>query len=75
MDARRRRWSPSNSAILLYPETARALREMTRDKNRRLAVGLMGFVLLVFGTMMGFMGGAHRINRRDNMRLYMLSRS
>ena len=75
MDERRRRWSPSNSAILLYPETARALREMTHSKNRRLAVGLMGFVLLVFGTMMGFMGGAHRINRRDNMRLYMLSRS
>jgi putative membrane protein len=75
MDEKRKRWSPSNSAILLYPETARALRAMTRDKNRRLAIGLMGFVLLVFGAMMGFMGGAHRMNRRENMRLYALSKS
>lgn len=74
-DERRKRWTPSNSAILLYPETARALRAMTRDKNRRLAIGLMGFVLLVFGAMMGSMGGAHRMNRRENMRLYALSKS
>lgn len=74
-DEKRRRWTPSNSAILLYPTTAAALREMTREKNRRLAILLTGFVLLVFGAMLGVVSGAHRVNRRENMRLYILSRS
>lgn len=48
LDLRRRAWSPSNSAILLYPETAQALRAMAAPKNRRLALGLIAFVLFVF---------------------------
>ncbi|MDH7974195.1 cytochrome c oxidase assembly protein [Sphingomonas sp. AR_OL41] len=75
MDEKRRRWSPSNSAILLYPETARALREMTRGKNRRLAIGMIGFVLLIFSSVMGVMVAGHRLNRRENIRLLALSKS
>lgn len=75
MDERRRRWSPSNSAILLYPETARALREMTRGKNRRLAIGMASFVLLIFSSVMGVMVAGHRLNRRENIRLLALSKS
>lgn len=48
LDLRRRTWSPSNSAILLYPETAQALRAIAAPKNRRLALGLIAFVLFVF---------------------------
>ena len=48
LDLRRRAWSPSNSAILLYPETAQGLRAMAAPKNRRLALGLIAFVLFVF---------------------------
>lgn len=75
MDEKRKRWSPSNSAILLYPETARALREMTRARNRRLAIGMIGFAVLIFSAVMGAMVGAHRLNRRENMRQYILSKS
>lgn len=75
MDAKRTRWSSSNSAILLYPTTGHALRAMARPKNRRLAVGLSAFVLLIFAATCGFVTGAHRLNRRENMRLYELSRS
>jgi putative membrane protein len=74
MDEKRKRWSPSNSAILLYPETAAALREMTRGKNRKLAVGMAGFVLLVFTAVTGIAVSAHRLNRRENIRQYILSR-
>lgn len=74
MDEKRKRWSPSNSAILLYPETARALREMTRGKNRRLALAMTGFVLLIFSAVTGIAVGAHRLNRRENLRQYVLSR-
>jgi putative membrane protein len=75
MDERRTRWSPSNSAILLYPETGHALREKARPKNRRMAIGLIGFILLVFGTVTGAAIGTHRINRQANLRKYVLSKS
>lgn len=74
MDEKRKRWSPSNSAILLYPETAKALRELTRGKNRRLAIAMAGFALLIFTAVTGIAVGAHRINRRENLRQYFLSR-
>lgn len=74
LDEKRRRWSPSNSAILLYPETARALREMTRGKNRRMAIGMAGFGLAIFAAVWAMAGSAHRMNRRENMRLYDLSK-
>lgn len=48
LDEKRTRWTPSNSAILLYPETGRALRQMAAGKNRRLAYGMAGFVLFIF---------------------------
>ncbi len=70
LDEKRRRWSPSNSAILLYPETARALREMTQGKNRRMAIGMAGFGLAIFAAVWGMASSAHRMNRRENMRLY-----
>lgn len=73
MDAKRTRWSSSNSAILLYPTTGRALRDMARPGNRRLAIGLAAFVLLIFTAVCGFVSGAHRINRRENLRLYQQS--
>jgi putative membrane protein len=74
MDEKRTRWSPSNSAILLYPETARALRAMTRTKNRRLAIGMVGFVALVFCAAFGSAIAGHAISRRENLRQYRLSR-
>lgn len=75
MDERRTRWSPSNSAILLYPETARALRAMTRVKNRRMAIGMIGFAILVFSAAFGSAITSHRLTRRDNLRAYWASRS
>ncbi|MDQ2878635.1 MAG: cytochrome c oxidase assembly protein, partial [Pseudomonadota bacterium] len=75
MDVKRRRWSPSNSAILLYPETAAALRAMVRGKNRRLRIGLLGFAALVFGTVFVSAIGGHQLDRRDNIRQYLLSKS
>jgi putative membrane protein len=48
LDLRRRTWSPSNSAILLYPETAQSLRAIAAPRNRRVALGLIAFVLFVF---------------------------
>lgn len=47
MDLRRTQWSPSNSAILLYPQTAHALREMAAPKNRRTAVAMGAFALFI----------------------------
>jgi putative membrane protein len=73
MDIKRTRWSPSNSAILLYPTTAREMRAMTRVKNRRLAIGMAAFALIVFTSICGFATGAHRLSRRENLRLYALS--
>jgi putative membrane protein len=74
MDLKRTRWSSSNSAILLYPQTGLALRQMAEVKNRRLAIGMATFVVLIFAAVMGTVTGAHRINRRENLRQYMLSR-
>ena len=74
MDARRTRWNPSNSAILLYPTTARELRAMTHVKNRRLAIGMAAFALLIFTSICSFATVAHRVSRRENMRLYVLSK-
>ncbi len=47
MDLRRTAWSPSNSAILLYPTTGQALRDMARPKNRRLAISMVLFALFI----------------------------
>ena len=41
-------WSPSNSDALLYPTTGAALIEIARPKNRKLALGVVGFVFAVF---------------------------
>jgi putative membrane protein len=75
MDEKRTRWSSSNSAILLYPQSGRALIAMAKGKNRRLAIGMAAFVLMVFAAVCGIVTGAHRLNRRENIRQYMLSRS
>ncbi|OYY91691.1 MAG: hypothetical protein B7Y45_01570 [Sphingomonas sp. 28-66-16] len=74
MDEKRTRWSPSNSAILLYPQTAVALRAMTRGKNRKMAIGMIGFALLVFCASFGSAINSHRLSRRENIRQYLLSR-
>ena len=46
-DPRRRKacsaWSPSNSAALRYPTTGAALIAQARPKNRRMAIGIVGF--------------------------------
>lgn len=75
MDAKRTRWSSSNSAILLYPRTGKALREMARIKNRGLAIGLAAFALLMFTAICGIVVGAHRLHRRENIELYAASQS
>ncbi|CAN5393703.1 cytochrome c oxidase assembly protein [soil metagenome] len=74
MDLKRTRWSSSNAAILLYPQTGLALRQMAAVKNRRLAIGMATFVILIFAGVMGVVTGAHRLNRRENLRQYVLSR-
>ena len=45
---KRTRWSPSNSAMLLYPTTGRELVSMARRKNRSLAGGIAAFTVSVF---------------------------
>jgi putative membrane protein len=75
LDQKRLRWTPSNSAILLYPTTGEALREMARGKNRRLAIALAAFVLGVFGLIIGASAGGHRASRRENLQAYRDSRS
>jgi len=75
MDEKRRRWSPSNSAILLYPETAAALRAMTRTKNQRMRIGMAIFALTVFCAVIGSAVTSHQESRRENLREYRLSRS
>ncbi|MEO7679324.1 MAG: cytochrome c oxidase assembly protein [Sphingomonas sp.] len=74
MDEKRKRWSPSNSAILLYPETAATLRAMTRTKNRRRAIGMIGFAVIVFCAAFGSAITSHRLSRGENIRQYKLSR-
>lgn len=61
LDLRRKAWSPSNSAILLYPQTAQALRTIAAPKNRRLGLGLFAFVLFVFLATLG-QGIAYRLS-------------
>jgi putative membrane protein len=75
MDEKRKRWSPSNSAILLYPETAAALRAMTRIRNSRMRIGMIIFALMVFSAAIGSAVSSHRLSRRENIREYLLSRS
>ncbi len=41
-------WSASNSDALLYPTTGEALIELARPKNRKLAVGVVGFVFAIY---------------------------
>ena len=41
-------WSTSNSDALLYPTTGAALIEIARPKNRKLALGVVGFVFAVY---------------------------
>jgi len=41
-------WSAKNSDALLYPTTGAALIELARPKNRKLAVGVVGFVFAVY---------------------------
>lgn len=53
MDIRRTAWSPSNSAILLYPETASALRASTKQKNRKLALTMLTFALFIMSMAFG----------------------
>lgn len=42
-------WSPSNAAALLFPTTGEALTTLARPKNRVMAIGIVAFVLAVFG--------------------------
>jgi putative membrane protein len=74
MDEKRKRWSPSNSAILLYPTTAVALRAMTRTKNSRMRIGMITFAILVFFAVFASAITSHRLSRRENLRQYQLSR-
>ena len=74
MDAKRTQWTPSNSAILLYPTTAAALRELAAPKNRKMRIGLVGFVFVLIATVFGASITGHRIDRRENLRLYRESR-
>jgi putative membrane protein len=53
LDLKRKAWSPSNSAILLYPQTAQALRTIAAPKNKRVALGLIAFALFVFLSTLG----------------------
>jgi putative membrane protein len=73
LDEKRTRWTPSNSAILLYPETGRALRQMAAGKNRRLAYGMAGFVLFIFSMACIVAAGsefaAHHIDSQIGIRL------
>ena len=41
-------WSASNADALLYPTTGEALIELARPKNRKLAIGVVGFVFAVY---------------------------
>ena len=75
MDEKRKRWSPSNSAILLYPETGVALRAMTRTKNRGMAVAMIVFAALIFLATFGSAVISHRLSWRENIRQYLQSRS
>ncbi len=54
-------WSSSNSDALLYPTTGEALIELARPKNRKLAVGVAGFVFAVYA-MTIFAGVLNHLN-------------
>jgi putative membrane protein len=56
-------WSPSNSDALLYPTTGEALIELARPKNRKLAIGVVGFVFAVYA-MTIFTGVLNHLNDR-----------
>lgn len=59
--AARPSWTPSNSDAMRYPATAVALVELARPKNRKLAIGVVGFVLAVFA-MTIFTGVLYHLN-------------
>jgi putative membrane protein len=48
LDLRRTTWSPSNSVILLYPESARSLRAMAAPKNKQMALSMLAFAAFIF---------------------------
>jgi putative membrane protein len=74
MDDKRKRWTPSNSAILLYPTTAAALRELAAPKNRKMRFGLTGFALAVFAMVWAATVTSHKLDAHDNIILYRESR-
>ncbi len=49
VDARRTRWTGSNSDALVFPTTGDALVENARPKNRILAIGAAAFAIAMFG--------------------------
>jgi putative membrane protein len=59
--AARSAWSASNSDALLYPTTGEALIELARPKNRKLAVGVIGFVFAIYA-MTIFAGVLNHLN-------------
>jgi putative membrane protein len=59
--AARPAWSASNSDALLYPTTGEALIELARPKNRKLAVGVIGFVFAIYA-MTIFAGVLNHLN-------------
>jgi putative membrane protein len=61
LETRRTRWSPSNSAALLYPTTGKALVSMARTKNRSMAAGIAAFTFSVFA-MSVFIGLLSRLS-------------
>lgn len=61
--AARPAWSPSNSDALLYPTTGEALVELARPKNRKLAIGVVGFVFAIYA-MTIFAGVLNHLNDR-----------
>jgi putative membrane protein len=57
-------WSPSNSDALLYPTTGEMLIELARPKNRKLAIGVVGFVFAIYA-MTIFAGVLDNLNNRN----------
>lgn len=60
LDLKRTSWSPSNSAILLYPQSPRSLRQMAAPKNRRVALSMLAFSLFIFSAVF-VVAFAHRL--------------
>lgn len=65
--AARTSWSASNSDALRYPTTGVALIELARPKNRKLAIGVAGFVFAVFA-MTIFTGVLNHLNTMEHHR-------